>query len=285
MTEVLQLPFGLQISAPDLLMWVGGIIFLVSFVWRFVHRNADEESASGQGKDVENEHERKGSRVDNYTVQSAEKASAQTAEADDLAATVKEMHDKLNRILVAMDSATKIREIESRIREMESKKDASFEDKLYRKGLEFEEFVVRLFGQDTEHFTLLDWSGDKSAGDGTRPKNAGDPDLKYEFSNKGEKSAIAVECKWRGGFDYGFAKDYQLRNYKEFENREGRKTFIVLGVGGNSTNPKRVFIIPVSEINSGKLSESELQQRYEQKNEKSRFWCHRKTGNLKLKLH
>lgn len=52
MNEILQLPFGLQMSAPDLLMWAGGIIFLVSFVLHFVIRNA--EKAPTQTADADN---------------------------------------------------------------------------------------------------------------------------------------------------------------------------------------------------------------------------------------
>jgi len=226
---------------------------------------------------------RKRKGADTATIaQPEQKASTQSAEVDNLAATVKEMHDKLNLVLVAMDSTTKIREIESRIMGLENKKNKTSDDESYRKGLEFEKCVVRLFDKDTEHFTLLTWSGDKGADDGIYPKNAGDPDLQYDFSSKGEKSAIAVECKWRSGFGFGFANDHQVTNYKQFEDREGRKTFIVLGVGGEPSNPSRVFVIPVSEINSGNLPESKLAQRYEQENEKSRFWYHRKAGKLKL---
>jgi len=53
--EILQLPFGLQMSVPDLLMWVGGIIFLVSFVAHVVQRSADKKPATGHEKETQKE--------------------------------------------------------------------------------------------------------------------------------------------------------------------------------------------------------------------------------------
>jgi len=53
--EILQLPFGLQMSVPNLLMWVGGIIFLVSFVAHVVQRSAGKKSATGHEKETQKE--------------------------------------------------------------------------------------------------------------------------------------------------------------------------------------------------------------------------------------
>ena len=162
-----------------------------------------------------------------------------------------------------MDSKTKLKEIEDKIKEIEKIKDKTPDDESYKKGLEFEGFVVNTFDKKNDLFELLNWSGDKITSTGVYPKDATDPDLIYEFSLSGKEYRFAVECKWRSGFSYGFAKDDQLKNYKEFEKREGLKTFIVLGVGGKPDDPERVFIMPVNEINKPIMSESELKD-YEQ---------------------
>src|SRR5690606_33539509 len=85
----------------------------------------------------------------------------------------------------------------------------------------------------------------------------------FEFRFKGKRIVeFAVECKWRKNFynnGVEWAKDYQLKNYKTFEQQSKKKVFIVLGVGGEPSNPENVYIIPLKSIRNNRLTQFQLE--------------------------
>lgn len=109
-TDILQLPFGVKMSVSallmlvgEILMWAGGIIFLVSLVLHFVRRNADKKAAAKQEKGVETEHKRKGASAAGMAAQHAEKGPAQTTETNktdsyEVTGWQKNMQNQLNII-------------------------------------------------------------------------------------------------------------------------------------------------------------------------------------------
>ncbi len=139
------------------------------------------------------------------------------------------------------------------------------------KGDAFEEYVVDKFDMLTEgdkkkpflnkhgRFILIDWRGDKGEG-GVFPEKNKYPDLEigcFLYQDKNPHK-FAVDCKFRGDYYHGkikICKTQTLKNYKEYEQKEGLKTFIVLGVGGYPDNPEDMFIIPLERL---KIVDTEL---------------------------
>ena len=131
------------------------------------------------------------------------------------------------------------------------------ESNSFKKGTEFEAFVVRRF--DPECFTLIEWRSDKSVED-IFPIMSKFPDLEFHFENCGEQIYFAIECKWRGTLPTtGITLDkFHLENYRHYEEVTGNKTFIVLGIGNTPNQPNKVYIIPLKDIKRDTINEFEL---------------------------
>jgi hypothetical protein len=108
------------------------------------------------------------------------------------------------------------------------------------------------------------------------------PDMEYLFKSGYAEGKFAVECKWRSSFIAGeiqWAKDYQLDNYRKFSAERNMNVFIMLGVGGAPGNPQHLYIIPLNEISSLFLSQSQMQKYY--RHGKGNFFFEPDTLSLK----
>ena len=134
-------------------------------------------------------------------------------------------------------------------------------DKTYEEmGLDFEKYVVRKFSR--KRFIIKNWAGDKFV-DGRYAETSLEPDLTLELKLGDNRYPFAVECKWRSEpksnfIDFG--KDDQLRRYQQFSNDKDIPTFIVLGVGGEPSNPEQVYVIPVDRFSKGNQHIHNLKQ-------------------------
>ena len=118
------------------------------------------------------------------------------------------------------------------------------------KGREFEDFVLELFNlHDDNAFILKEWQGDKTLGD-ICPESNRHPDFVFDYQGKG----FAVECKWREKLSPNMEKDLfpadKIAIYQQFSAERNIPVFIVLGVGGEPSNPELLYNIPLSEIPS-----------------------------------
>jgi len=127
-----------------------------------------------------------------------------------------------------------------------------------KKGTEFEQFVVRRF--NPEHFALIEWRSDKTVDD-IFPLMSKFPDLEFYFESKSESFHFAVECKWRDHFtnNYITLDKFQLENYRHYQQVTDTPTFIILGVGNNPRNPTNVYILSLSDVESEKFHEFNLE--------------------------
>jgi len=138
-------------------------------------------------------------------------------------------------------------------------------------GRVFEEFILNKFPKDK--FNLIEWKSDKEdhshlrQGFGSqrntddRKKNM--PDLQLELKLESEKYPFAVECKWRNDFWKGiieWARDAQISSYQEFQVSKDIPVFIALGVGGTPSDPRDLFIIPLSHLYKSILTEDWLKK-------------------------
>lgn len=118
----------------------------------------------------------------------------------------------------------------------------------YKKGLEFEEFVVEKFKEN--YFKLLHWSGDKISTNGRFALNNMDPDLEVLFDYKGVQRKIAIECKYRSEFindRVTIASENQLARYKR-KLSDDCLVYIALGTGGLPSKPEEFYLIPVESL-------------------------------------
>ena len=128
------------------------------------------------------------------------------------------------------------------------------------KGRAFEEFIVDKFPRD--RFNLVEWRSDKNS-NGRFPESSRWPDLQLELKLQGEIYPFAVECKWRNDFWKGiieWARDAQISTYQEFQVSREMPVFIALGVGGSPSDPRDLFIIPLSHLYNKILTENWLKK-------------------------
>ena len=120
----------------------------------------------------------------------------------------------------------------------------------FLKGREFEDFVLELFNLHEDNgFVLKEWQGDKTLGD-ICPESNRHPDFVFNYQGKG----FAVECKWREKLPHDLCRDIlpegKVSIYNHFSIERNIPVFIVLGVGGEPSNPELLYTIPLSEVPS-----------------------------------
>lgn len=119
-----------------------------------------------------------------------------------------------------------------------------------KKGDDFEKFVVQKFNK--RFFKLKGWTGDKYV-NGVYAETTLHPDLLLEHSADNQTSEFAVECKWRSDFFNNgivFTTPEQLTRYQDFAASRKIPVFIAIGIGGEASNPKHLYIVPLRVIKS-----------------------------------
>lgn len=118
------------------------------------------------------------------------------------------------------------------------------------KGREFEDFVLSLFNvQEGGRLVLQEWQGDKSSGL-IQPENNSNPDFVFRY----DQEEFAIECKWRNSLKRDISKDLfpasTIDNYKKFSDARNIPVTIILGVGGEPSNPELMYRISLETITS-----------------------------------
>ena len=127
-----------------------------------------------------------------------------------------------------------------------------------KKGDDFEKYVVDRFNE--KYYKLIDWRSDKIHNGKFAASNM-HPDMVFYYKSKQQKARLAVECKWRAAFLNGkieWAKDYQLRNYKQYQKEQGIPVFVIIGIGGQASEPETLYIVPLKDIYNTILTPKQL---------------------------
>ncbi len=113
-----------------------------------------------------------------------------------------------------------------------------------QKGASFEGYVEKLFArnewkieQDNTFRKLNRWVESYS-----------NPDFVFVHRRTGRR--LAIECKYKLK-EYDpiiWAYENQIENYQNFSKKQNIPVFVILGIGGKPTNPKRVFLVPLNQI-------------------------------------
>jgi hypothetical protein len=144
------------------------------------------------------------------------------------------------------------------------------ENENYDKGVEFEKYVINLFNQ--KYFSIADWTRDSSGKHDIRVESDSNPDLTVRYMPTNEK--FSVECKFRSNLYDGklrWTYGQKIKEYRQYARENSIPTFIVIGLGGYSDNPNRMFCIPIEEAKYPELYPS-IYERYERDPTKNFFW-------------
>jgi len=115
----------------------------------------------------------------------------------------------------------------------------------FEQGRLFEEYVRLLFNQD--HFYLKKWRQSKLIPKDTFILDLAYPDLELIFAGKNHHP-FAVECKWKTEFKkgkIGWAREYQIAKYLDFERKRAMPVFVAIGIGGTPSKPEKLFVTPL----------------------------------------
>lgn len=160
-----------------------------------------------------------------------------------------------------LDPQKALRLAEDTVRQLNQKPETEVIDYKERNGKDFESFVIQKF--EPKFFKVKQWTGDKYV-NGIYAKSNMDPDLLMELRLGRNTYLVAVECKWRSsGYisELQIAEEKQLNRYRQYQKRENIPVFIVLGVGGSGEAPERLFILPINEVSSAKMTYEQLKDK------------------------
>lgn len=141
-----------------------------------------------------------------------------------------------------------------------------------RQGHEFEKYVANIFTTQSP-FTIINWTHDQDhKHDGVMVESDKEPDLKIRYKPTGEE--FFVECKFRGHLlsdnKLEWCSEYSLKKYQKFSQQH--PVFVVIGLGGESTSPNRMFCIPLTEARWTQLFPSVYLKYERHPPDKKFFW-------------
>ena len=134
-------------------------------------------------------------------------------------------------------------------RREEERKEYERQQRMYRRGNDFEDYVIGMF--DPERFDLIHRTPTNDDTNGRFVHSMVYPDLRFRERSTGRR--FWVEVKFRSHTeDRGsitWCSDNQLRNYKRtmYESRD--PVFIMIGLGGTTQDPDKVFCLDLARIN------------------------------------
>jgi hypothetical protein len=123
----------------------------------------------------------------------------------------------------------------------------------------FESFVASMF--DPHFFTLRLGSHQKVLAGNNRGRELS-PDMEFEFHNKNTHARFMVECLYIPQISAIkvlniFGND--IRRYQDYQRVRGVDIYVVVGVGGESDNPKEIYVIKSDELPESRINYSDLQ--------------------------
>ncbi|EDM25789.1 hypothetical protein LNTAR_15272 [Lentisphaera araneosa HTCC2155] len=151
----------------------------------------------------------------------------------------------------------------------------------FEKGALFEEYVLKKF--DKRYFKIRSLSSHQNVEIKTESNRTPSPDIEVTFSVKDQSSKFTVECLWRKevwGEEVSFNESL-IEGYKSSEIYKNIPLFFFVGIGGQPSSPKEVFVINLKDLQNNKLSEKSLNNH---KLDISRGWFYL-ADEKKFKLH
>lgn len=143
-----------------------------------------------------------------------------------------------------------------------------------RIGYEFEKVVVDLFPKN--YYKIKHWSSDKISNNRVSADSSQYPDLLIELNYKEVKESFAVECKYRSSLTSdGFVfEERQLNNYRTFEKENKTNVFVAIGIAGSPSDPRDLYVIPLSDIKTTHVPLSQLKLWYKKHEKRQLYYDH-----------
>ena len=116
------------------------------------------------------------------------------------------------------------------------------------KGNSFEAYVADMLKSNS--LRIKEWNQGTTSPGGAWGENELKPDFLIGHDAGKMTLEYWAECKFRSSVpSSGFElEDYQLKRYKEIHGSSRKKVLIVLGVGGDATNPDRLYVVPLDSL-------------------------------------
>jgi hypothetical protein len=126
------------------------------------------------------------------------------------------------------------------------------------KGTRFERYVKGLF--DERLFECVHQTPRFTKSTKKFDERSLAPDFVFRYMPSGE--LFAIEAKYRSRLDENgmlpTCKPYQFERYNQFEIDTGIPVYLVIGLGGNSYRPRRMFLIPLRDLKYASLNQHQL---------------------------
>lgn len=136
------------------------------------------------------------------------------------------------------------------------------ESENYRKGRDFEQYVLQRFVRKKNYFRIINQRHDRLGPSGKPLPDNSNPDLEIEAVWEANRQTFAVECKFRSNWlsnrTLDWCKDHNLSNYKKFSSDRRMPVFVVLGVGGVPSAPLEVLVFKVLSSTTTVVKQGEL---------------------------
>lgn len=129
------------------------------------------------------------------------------------------------------------------------------------KGNAFEEYVADILKGC--RIRIRQWNQGTLTTKGAMGENALNPD--FYVSQAYGKSEIEywLECKWRRDINGRFTfPESQIERYRKIERESKRKVFIVFGIGGEPSQPRSVYIMPLDSVKGCIVTSEEMKPYY-----------------------
>lgn len=133
----------------------------------------------------------------------------------------------------------------------EQKKEENF-----KKGTDFENYVLSLFPENA--FSMIQRAISFDPVSGRRLEGCLNPDFKLRDKQTG--SIFWVECKYRSHPNADKSIDWctyeKMMKYKDIRNKTNLKVYVMLGVGGDASNPRDLYCFDLDDMKYNKMFQS-----------------------------
>ena len=120
----------------------------------------------------------------------------------------------------------------------------------YRKGREFEQYVLQRFLRKSQYFRVINQRHDRLGPAGKPLPDNSNPDLEIEAGWMDKRQTFAVECKfrshWLSNRTIEWCNGRNLDNYRKFSADRRIPVFAVIGVGGVPSAPLEMFVFQIT---------------------------------------
>ncbi len=114
-------------------------------------------------------------------------------------------------------------------------------------GLRFEDHVSDLFSK--KYFSIIEKTHSAETNQERYVESSMNPDFVFRYNPTGEM--FAVECKYRSRLNdeglLNWSYPEQMKRYQQFSYNRKMPVFVVIGLGGDDTEPEEMFVIPLEE--------------------------------------